>query len=218
MSRRSRSSDHIESTHDDTTSHEAYGDREHIGHDDEAVGGYAAEERQRDRFGGANWGAGFFGWLVAIAVTVLLASILGAVAAAVGTTQDVTQSQAESEAGTIGLVAAVVLLALLMIAYYIGGYVAGRMSRFDGGKQGLAVWAIGLLVTIIAVVLGVVFGTQYNILERVDLPTMPVPTDTLSVGGVITAVAVLLGTLLAAMAGGKVGQRYHRKVDDAAYR
>ena len=209
MIRRSKSDDHIESTHEV--------DQEHTSHYDEAAAGEIAEVRQRERFGGVNWGAGFFGWLVAIAVTVLLASILGAVAAAVGTTQEVTESQAESEAGTIGLVAAILLLVVLMIAYYTGGYVAGRMSRFDGGKQGLAVWGIGLLVTIVAVVLGVVFGSQYNILDRVDLPTMPVPTDTLSIGGVITAIAVLVGTLIAAMAGGKVGRRYHRRVDDAAY-
>jgi hypothetical protein len=44
-----------------------------------------------------------------------------------------------------------------------------------------------------------------------------VPTEALSWGGAITAAAVVLGTLLAAMAGGKVGQRYHSKVDRAAY-
>jgi hypothetical protein len=92
------------------------------------------------------------------------------------------------------------------------------MSRFNGGKQGLAVWVIGLVVTILAVVLGVLFGAQYNILNRVSLPTMPIPTDTLSIAGIITALVVLVGTLLAAMAGGKVGRRYHRKVDHAAYR
>jgi amino acid transporter len=174
-------------------------------------------DRQRERFGGINWGAAFFGWLVAVAVAILLTSIAGAVAAAVGYNTSVTQSQAERQAGTIGIAAAVVLLVVLLVAYYTGGYVAGRMSRFDGGKQGLAVWVIGLLVTIAAVLLGVVFGSQYDILNRVNLPTIPVPTEALSWGGAITAAAVVLGTLLAAMAGGKVGQRYHSKVDRAAY-
>lgn len=213
---RNKSHEHGEHTdqgvpadHRDTDIHE---DRHR---DDTAAAGYAAESRQREQFGGVNWGAGFFGWLVAVAVAVLLTSILGAVAAAIGSSTNITASAAEREAGTIGLVAAIVLLVVLMLAYYIGGYVAGRMSRFDGGKQGLAVWVFGLLVTIIAVVLGVAFGSQYNILDRMNLPTMPIPTDTLSLGGVITAVVVLLGTLLAAMAGGKVGRRYHRKVDHA---
>jgi hypothetical protein len=115
-------------------------------------------------------------------------------------------------------VAAIVLLAVLLIAYYTGGYVAGRMSRFDGGKQGLAVWLIGLAVTIIALVLGAVFGSEYNILDRVSLPRIPVSTSELGMGGIITAVVILVGTLLAAMAGGKVGHRYHDKVDRAAVR
>ncbi|HET6625579.1 MAG TPA: hypothetical protein VFG63_04260 [Nocardioidaceae bacterium] len=176
-----------------------------------------SEDRRRERFGGTNWGSAFFGWLVAIAVAVLLVSIVGAIAAGVGTNTEVTQSDAERQAGTIGIVAAIVLLVVLMIAYYAGGYVAGRMSRFDGGRQGLAVWVIGLVVTLIAVGLGILFGSEYNILDRVDLPTMPIPTDDLTWGGVITAAAVLIGTLLAAMAGGKVGQHYHRRVDVAGY-
>src|SRR6185436_7301231 len=110
---------------------------------------------------------------------------------------NVTQSEAERQAGTIGVAAAIVLLVVLMIAYYTGGYVAGRMSRFDGTKQGVGVWVIGLVVTIVALALGAVFGSQYNILDRVNLPRIPVSTDQLSTGGIITAVAVVVLTLLA---------------------
>jgi amino acid transporter len=172
----------------------------------------------RDKFGGMNLGAGFFGWLVAIAIAILLTSIVGAVAAAAGASSNVTQSDAQRQAGTIGIAAAAVLLVILLVAYYTGGYVAGRMSRFDGGKQGLAVWLIGLAVTILALVLGAVFGSQYNILDRVSLPRIPVSTDQLSWGGIIAAVVILVGTLVAAMAGGKVGHRYHDKVDRAGAR
>ena len=101
------------------------------------------DSEARERFGGINWGAAFFGWLVAIALTILLTSIAGAVTAAVSDTANVTQTQAERQAGTIGIAAGVVLLVVLAIGYYAGGYVAGRMSRFDGGRQGLAVWLIG---------------------------------------------------------------------------
>ncbi|MDQ6642073.1 MAG: hypothetical protein M3Y66_06225 [Actinomycetota bacterium] len=167
----------------------------------------------RDRFGGANLGACFFGWLVAIAVAILLTSIIGAVVAAVGSNRQVTQSEAQRAAGTIGTVAAIVLLVVLVVAYYAGGYVAGRMSRFDGGRQGLVVWVIGLLVTIAALGLGAIFGARYNILDRVSLPRIPIATDQLSWGAVVTAVLVLVLTLLAAMAGGSVGHRYHNRVD-----
>ena len=176
----------------------------------------ADHEAAHEKFGGMNLGACFFGWLVAIAVTVLLTGIVGAVVAAVSSTTSITQSEAEREAGTIGVAAGITLLVVLMIAYYAGGYVAGRMSRFDGTKQGIGVWVIGLIVTIIAVALGAVFGTQYNILDRVQMPRIPISGSDLSTGGIITAIAVLLLTLLAAMAGGAIGHRYHNRVDRVA--
>ena len=186
--------------------------------DDRSMLGRHGDAAARARFGGVNIGAAFFGWLVAIAIAILLTSIAGAVAAAFGLSQNVTQSEAQRQAGTIGLVAAIVLVAVLLFAYYAGGYVAGRMSRFDGAKQGFAVWLIGLLVTIVAVALGAAFGAQYNILDRVSLPRIPVSTDQLSIGGIITAIVVVVGTLLFAVAGGKIGHRYQNRVDREAYR
>ena len=174
------------------------------------------EDHARDKFGGLNWGACFFGWLVAIALAILLTSIVGALASAIGSNAEITQSDAERDAGSIGIAAAIILLVVLLVGYYAGGYVAGRMSRFDGGKQGLGVWVIGLLVTVLAVIAGAAFGAQYNILDRVDLPRIPIPTDQLGTGALITGVVVVLGTLLAAMLGGKVGHRYHDRVDRAA--
>src|SRR5215207_7802175 len=107
----------------------------------------ASQRRQREEFGGLHWGSAFFGWLVAVGIATLLTALLSAAGAAVGFTQ-VSADDALSNAGTIGIVGGIVLLAILLIAYYAGGYVAGRMARFNGTKQGLGVWVIGLLVTI----------------------------------------------------------------------
>ena len=174
------------------------------------------EEAARDRFGGANLGAAFFGWLVAVGMTALLTGLLAVAATAVGYSSEITQTDAERAAGTVTLVTAIVLLAILLIAYYSGGYVAGRMSRFDGARQGVMVWVIGLLITLVAAALGWVAGDQYNLFDRVDVPNIPIPSDEITLGGIITGIAVLLGTLLAAMLGGKVGRRYHSRVDRAA--
>jgi hypothetical protein len=182
------------------------------------VASHAGDEQARDRFGGTNPGAVCFGWLVAIAISILLISIAGAVVAAIGSTASVTQSQAQRDAGTIGVASAIVLVLALALGYYAGGYVAGRMSRFDGGRQGAAVWLLGLAVTVVAIVLGAVFGSKYNILDRVSLPRVPVDTGTLGWGTVITAVVVLLLTLVAAFLGGKVGHRYHDRVDREIHR
>jgi hypothetical protein len=178
----------------------------------------AAQDVRRERFGGLNPGAAFFGWLVAMAVSLLLTGIIGALAAAAGTSTQVQQTADQAAAGTIGLVAAVVLLVVLMIGYYAGGYVAGRMSRFSGSKQGLGVWITGFVVTVATIVLGAIFGQQYDILNRVNLPRLPVTVDALTAGGVVAALVVLVGTLVAAMAGGTVGTHYHRRVDRVGWR
>jgi hypothetical protein len=175
------------------------------------------QQRQRDEFGGLRWGCAFFGWLVAVGIATLLTALLSAAGAAVGLTQASTDDAA-SNAGTIGIVGGIVLLAILLVAYYAGGYVAGRMARFNGPKQGLAVWLIGLLVTIVLAVAGAVLGAEYNVLSQLNLPRIPIGEGALTTGGVIALVAVVVGTLLAAIAGGKAGTHFHRKIDQAGAR
>ena len=173
----------------------------------------ATEQRRKEAYGGLNLGASFFGWLVAIALTILLTGILSAIATGISDASELDISTAElrSQAGTVGMVTGIVLLVVLMIGYYAGGYVAGRMSRFDGVKQGIGVWVIGLLVTIVVAVITAIAGAEYDVFKYI--PSIPIPTDTLTQSGLIALGAVLLGTLLAAIIGGKVGQRYHTKVD-----
>jgi hypothetical protein len=172
--------------------------------------------RQREEFGGLNWGSAFFGWLVAIGVAVILLAILSAAGTAFGLSE-VSESEANSNADTIGLVGGILLIAVLAIAYYCGGYVSGRMSRFDGGRQGFGTWVIGLIVTIVLAVAGVIFGSEYNILEQLNLPRIPIDEGTLTAGAAIALAAVIVITLLAAMGGGKAGERYHRRIDRVGY-
>src|SRR5918997_3759538 len=99
-----------------------------------ATGREAARDvraRQREEFGGLNWGSAFFGWLVAVGMAVILLAILSA-AGTVFSLSEVSESEANSNADTIGIVGGILLIAILAIAYYCGGYVSGRMSRFDG--------------------------------------------------------------------------------------
>jgi hypothetical protein len=179
--------------------------------------GRAAYMRQRDEYGGLNWGSAFFGWLVAIGVAALLTAILSAAGAAIGltsTSPSQASGQASSNAGTVGIVGGFVLLVILGIAYYAGGYVAGRMSRFNGPRQGLGVWLIGLIVTVVLAVAGVLLGAKYNVLSKLNLPRIPVDEGSLTTGGLIALVAIVAVTLLAAIAGGKQGTHYHRKIDN----
>jgi hypothetical protein len=184
---------------------------------DERSGHDRAQEARRRRYGGLNAGAAFFGWLVALAVSVLLTGIIGAVLAAVGADIGITRDQAQRQGASIGLGAAVVLVLVLMVGYYAGGYVAGRMSRFHGSRQGLGVWVTGLVVSVLVIVLGAIFGQQYDVLSRVDLPRLPASAPAVGTTGVVAAMVVLVGTLLAALAGGSVGTHYHRRVDRAGW-
>jgi hypothetical protein len=172
--------------------------------------------RQREEFGGINWGAAFFGWLVAVGLGALLVGLLAAAGAAVGLTE-LPASDTIGNSQEIGIGGAIALLAALATAYFCGGYVAGRMSRFDGARQGIGAWLIGLTVTVVLAVAGALLGAEYNVLERLDLPALPVGDSELASGGAVALVVVLAGSLLAALLGGKAGEQYHRKVDRAGF-
>src|SRR4051812_28879699 len=180
-----------------------------------------AVDAQHDRFGGIKWGAAFFGWLSANGLAIILLAILSAAGVAFGLTQvsnaGQAADQATQQADTIGIAGGITLMVVLFLAYLAGGYVAGRMARFDGVKQGVAVWVIGLLVIVAVAVLGAVLGAQYNVLSQLNLPSIPISGGALTTGGIIAGIAALLVTLLGAILGGKLGTRYHRKIDRAGY-
>jgi hypothetical protein len=180
-----------------------------------------AVDTQHARYGGIKWGAAFFGWLSANGLAVLLLAILSAAGLAFGlskvsSAQQATQ-QASAQADTIGIGGGIALLVVLFLAYLAGGYVAGRMARFDGIRQGLAVWIIGLLVIVVLAVAGAVLGSKYNVLSQLNLPSIPISGDTATTAGIIAGIAALVVTLLGALLGGKLGERYHRKIDRAGY-
>lgn len=177
----------------------------------------AATSRARDNYGGFNVGAAFFGWLVAVALGVLLTAIVSAAGGVVALTQlDATPvNEVAQSVDTIGIVSVIILLAIAALAYYAGGYVAGRMSRFDGGRQGFGVWAIGLIITLLLAAVGAGLGAEYNVLQQLNLPTIPVDGGSFATGGLIATLVIVLVSVLAAIGGGKAGEAYHRKVDAA---
>ena len=181
------------------------------------TGHEAVRARQREEFGGLNWGAAFFGFLVAVGMATILLGLLSAAGAVFGLT-DLSQAEANRNADTIGLVGGILLVAVVAIAYYCGGYVSGRMSRFDGGRQGLGSWAIGVVVAIALGIAGWLFGPDWNVFDKLGLPNVPIDQGTLTAGGAIALAAVLILSVLAAMGGGKAGERYHRKIDRLAFR
>jgi hypothetical protein len=180
--------------------------------------------RQRERFGGIKVGSAFFGWLTATGMAVLLIALLTAagVAFGVATNTGVTVDQAvqESQSGTgtaqtVGLVGGITLLVVLLVAYYCGGYVAGRMARFNGIKQGLAVWLWGVVMALVIAAVAAIAGAQYDVFAQLKLPRLPVNEGQVTATGAIVIGAAILAALIGALLGGLAGMRFHRNVDKA---
>jgi hypothetical protein len=174
--------------------------------------------REKEEHGGIKWGSAFFGWLTATGTAVLLTALLSALGAAVGlgSLSGVREAerQARQSAETIGLVGGIAVLVVLFVAYFCGGYVAGRMARFDGVKQGLAVWLWAVIIAVVVAILATVAGSQFNVLSQLNsLPRIPVNEGDLTTGGIIAAVVAVAVTLGGAILGGLTGMRFHRKVD-----
>ena len=183
----------------------------------------AVAAAQKEEHGGIKIGSAFFGWLTATGMAVLLTALLAAGGTGVGVVSkaDITKATdtTSSNPTTVGIVGAIVLLLIVLVSYYCGGYVAARMARFNGIRQGIAVWLWALLIIIVLAVLALVAGEKYNILSKLNaFPRIPVKEGTPTTTGIIALIAVAVASLVGAILGGLAGMRYHRKVDETPVR
>ncbi|WP_228514044.1 hypothetical protein [Frondihabitans sp. VKM Ac-2883] len=192
-------------------------DSEH-GVDDSGRAGLATDRqsvvaREKAEFGGMKFGSAFFGWLTATGLAVLLLGILSGIGVGVAATNGDAKNAAEDNAATTTIVSAIVLLVVVIIAYFAGGYVAGRMARFNGIRQGVAVWLWAVIVTVILAIIGLIAGSQFDVLSKLGtIPSGSIDGNT-TAGGIISLVLVVILALVGAILGGLTGMRYHRKVD-----
>src|SRR5690349_705906 len=161
--------------------------------------------RQKERFGGVKIGSAYFGWLTATGMAVILIAILAAAGVAFGvatdTSVDEATQQAENATGaaqTVGLIGAITLLVIVFFAYYCGGYVAGRMARFNGLRQGVAVWVWGLVMVLVVAAIAAVAGSQYDVFASLNLPRLPVNEGEVTTVGAIAIGAALVAALVGA--------------------
>ena len=106
---------------------------------------------------------------------------------------------------------AVALSVLIFFAYLVGGYAAGRMARFAGAKQGIAVW----LWQIMALILGSLATFLAPQLFQNGVASLSL--QKLIAGdfanGLLAVLLVLALSFLGAILGGLLGRLYHRRVD-----
>lgn len=176
-------------------------------------------EREKEEFGGVKIGSAFFGWLTATGTAVILTALVAATGAAVGlgtSNGDAARAAdaANANANTVGIVGAIALLVVLFVSYLAGGYVAGRMARFNGAKQGVAVWLWAVVIAVVVAIIAALAGAQYDVLGTLNsFPRIPVGEGALTATGIITLVIAAVVSLAGAILGGLAGMRFHRRVD-----
>jgi hypothetical protein len=167
----------------------------------------------RSRFGGIDLAATLVGMLAALALLAILGGLVAAGIGAIGYQTDLDTSSLQAnrtELSIAGLAGGVVLL---FVAYLVGGWAAGRMARYDGGRNGLMTGVWTLLLGAILAGLGAWLGAEYNVLDRI--PNVPnwFSRDAVTIGAIASGAAAVLGMLLGGFLGGRWGGRYHRRID-----
>ncbi|QIN79199.1 hypothetical protein GBA65_12465 [Rubrobacter marinus] len=171
------------------------------------------EERLRDIYGGVDWLASFVGCLIAVVTGLVLLALAGLVLVPLGFTLNLEGR----EIGAAIITGLVVVGVVLFLAYLFGGYVAGRMARFDGGRNGMmsVAWSLALVLLVAAVgsfLPGRFFDVLQEFVQNTVLPTVGGLTELGLAGAGIIAGALLLA-LLGGFFGGRLGSRYHSAID-----
>ena len=111
---------------------------------------------------------------------------------------------------------------MIFLTFFFGGYVAGRLARFDGGRNGamVLVWMF-IVVLILALATAIFSGflpagmaeSGATLVDRI----LSTAGNLVGAGvvGLVTAVAALLIALLGGSLGGRLGSRYHTEIDRA---
>jgi hypothetical protein len=182
----------------------------------------AAEEREdrlRDMYGGVDWLASFLGFVFSLVLGAVFSSVTGLLLVPFGFSPDFSDGQL----GASVITGLVVLAILIFLTYFFGGYVAGRLARFDGGRNGAMVLAWTFIVVLILTLVAVVFsGFLPDGIAAGVVNLAQATASTLSnlagagVAGIVAAAAALLVALLGGFFGGRLGSRYHTEIDRAS--
>jgi amino acid transporter len=146
--------------------------------------------------------------LVAYGAFALLAALVGAVAVALGLDTEL----ASNDWTTFGMGSAVTVTVVAFAAYLFGGYVAGRMARRAGLVNGLAVFALAVLLV---VVVGAIVASQTDTeAVQANLRSLGLPITGAEWAKIGTAAGIgtLVGMLVGAGIGGVLGERWHSEL------
>jgi hypothetical protein len=176
------------------------------------------EDRLRDMYGGVDWLASFLGFVFAVVLAAVFSAIAGLVLVPFGFPPDLSGGKI----GTSAITGLGVLGVLIFLTFFFGGYVAGRLARFDGGRNGAMVLVWTFIVVLIFALVVVVFSDYLPAGAAAGASNIAHGAASTAgnlagagVIGIATAVAALLLGLLGGFLGGRLGSRYHTEIDRA---
>ncbi len=171
------------------------------------------EDRLRDMYGGVDWLASFFGFVFAVVAAAFFSLVAGLILVPLGFFLNI----GAGALGPAAITALVLVGILIFLTYFLGGYVAGRLARFDGGRNGAmtVLWSLVIGAVLLAVggfLPGGFFQAIKNFIQENLLPTIGGLLD-LGIIGLLSIVAALLIAVLGGFLGGRFGSHYHRDID-----
>ena len=171
------------------------------------------ESRLREVYGGVDWLASFIGCVFAIVAGGVLLALAGLVLAPLGFTLNLQGRQV----GAAIITGLAIVGLVLFLAYFFGGYVAGRLARYDGGRNGAMTVAWGLALTLLAAAVGSFlpgpfFAVVQDFVQGSVLPAVGGLTE-LGLAGAGIVLGALLLELLGGFLGGRLGARYHTRIN-----
>ncbi|CAN5118206.1 hypothetical protein BH18ACT5_BH18ACT5_02720 [soil metagenome] len=165
------------------------------------------------RYGGADFGASLSGFFAGLGALVFIGALVAAGANELD--YQLNLIDIEGEIGEASLIGVVVAIAVVFLTFLFGGWVAGRMSRFEGGKNGLGAGLWLLVFSALFALLGALVGPELNAFGPAGLPDWfsAIRSDVRSTTGIVLAVLFGVAALLGGYLGGKLGDRYNQRVD-----
>src|SRR5918995_7378109 len=112
------------------------------------------EDRLRDMYGGVDWLASFLGFVFTLVIGAIFSAVAGLVLVPFGFPPDLTGGQF----GASIITGLALFGVLIFITYFFGGYVAGRLARFDGGRNGAMVLVWSFIVILILALAAAIFS------------------------------------------------------------
>ncbi|MBA2713631.1 MAG: hypothetical protein H0U55_08790 [Rubrobacteraceae bacterium] len=169
-------------------------------------------------YGGVDWLASFLGFVFTLVLGALFSSVTGLLLVPFGFSPNFSDGQL----GASVITGLAVLAVLIFLTYFFGGYVAGRLARFDGGRNGAMVLAWTFIVVLILTLVTVVFsgflpsGIATGVLNLAQATARAVSNLAgAGVAGIVAAAVAVLVALLGGFLGGRMGSRYHTEIDRA---